>query len=81
MTALCACVCVSMTCMCVCVLCRLAVSDVKCWLRRFSFMDRDRDGLITADDLLRYLAVPSDACTRALFSSLAEVSAAFAVFS
>jgi lysophosphatidylcholine acyltransferase/lyso-PAF acetyltransferase len=51
---------------------RLSVSDIKYWLRRFSSMDRDRDGFITADDLLHYLAVPSDACTLALFSALAE---------
>ena len=79
---MCVCVCVHV---CMCLLCpavpcahlppRLSVSDIKYWLRRFSSMDRDRDGFITADDLLHYLAVPSDACTLALFSALAEVSA------
>ena len=37
-------------------------------------MDSDRDGFISADDLLHYLAVPSDACTHALFVALAKVT-------
>lgn len=53
---------------------RLSVSDVKYWLHRFSAMDSDRDGFISADDLLHYLAVPSDACTHALFVALAKVT-------
>ena len=57
------------------------MSDIKNWLFRFSSMDRDKDGFITAEDLIRYLAVPNDACTQALFSSLAEVSAECVIFS
>ena len=33
-------------------------------------MDSDKDGYITHSDLCRYLGVPSDACTQAVFSAL-----------
>ena len=35
-------------------------------------MDRDKDGFVTSEDFCRYLAVPSDACTLAVFSALSN---------
>lgn len=49
---------------------RLALPEVKYWLERFSEMDRDKDGFITHQDFCRYLAVPSDVCSQAVFSAL-----------
>ena len=49
-------------------------SKMKNWLRRFSNMDSDWDGYITREDMTRYLGVPDDACLKAVFAALAEVS-------
>lgn len=54
-------------------LCRLSLSDIKYWLRRFAAIDSDCDGFVSADDLLHYLAVPNDACTQAVFTALSKV--------
>ena len=47
---------------------------MKRWLCRFAVIDTDKDGLISAEDLLRYLAVPSDACSQAVFTALTKAS-------
>ena len=49
------------------------MNDVKRWLQRFSYMDIDKDGYITSDDICHYLSIPSDACTQAVFTALCKV--------
>ena len=51
---------------------RLALPQAKVWLERFSQMDRDRDGYVTGEDFCHYLAVPSDACSQAVFQALRD---------
>ena len=36
-------------------------------------MDRDRDGLISGDDMWQYLAAPNDACTQTVFKAISKV--------
>jgi lysophosphatidylcholine acyltransferase/lyso-PAF acetyltransferase len=49
---------------------QLGLRQAKYWLERFSEMDRDKDGFITSEDFCHYLAVPTDACSLAVFSAL-----------
>ena len=47
---------------------------MKKYLSRFADIDRDKDGLITVEDMVLYLRVPQDAYTESVFKSLRPVS-------
>ena len=45
----------------------LRFREIRTYLTRFAAIDADKDGLITPEDMARFLNVPNDACLQALF--------------
>ena len=52
---------------------RLSFIQLKQYLSRFANFDRDKDGLISIEDMVLYLRVPQDVCAESVFNSLRPV--------
>ena len=52
---------------------RVSVDQMKKLLRRFAQIDRNKDGLISVEDLSYFLRVHQDSCFNALFDKLDTV--------